>query len=393
MKIRHLYILLFLLNSLIYSNCYATGKWSRHYSDETFDRIHSLQQTLDGGYILVGEMKLSGFGQNNLWTIKFDGNGDIVWKKVFSIKDIDYETFHIQQTSDSGYIIASLSTFFGTGNRDVYLLKLNKDGSLRWKRRFGGSGCDQIHAIFVTGDSGYIAAGWTNKKYNSGNFDFWILKINKNGFLHWQKTYGGTYSEQAHSIQQTEDGHYIVAGWTYSFTESDRDIWLLKLDTEGDVIWEQRYPGSYYNSKYLIRQLKDTGFTVESFTLDRGEHDIRVLKLSKNGKIDKKIVLSGIYNDYKNHASCIQPTFDNGYILAGKSNSFGFGDSDIWLLKLKPDGDLDWQKTYGGSKRDYPEVIRQTSDKGFIVAGWSCSSARKKTLWMLKLDEKGEMSD
>ena len=139
----------------------------------------------------------------------------------------------IQQTSDGGYIVAG-TTSFGAGINDIWILKLDQTGTVSWQKTYGGSGDDDAYSIQQTTDGGYIVAGSTSS-FGAGNYDMWILKLDQTGTVSWQKTYGGSGGDCAYSIQQTSDGGYIVAGYTTSFGAGNDDMWILKLDSNGNI--------------------------------------------------------------------------------------------------------------------------------------------------------------
>jgi len=156
-----------------------------------------------------------------------------VWQKTFGGSSWD-EAYSIQQTSDGGYIVAGLTISFGAGEDDVYILKLDSNGNLVWQKTFGGSYSDGANSIQQTSDGGYIVAGWSFP-YSAGWEDVYILKLDSDGNLIWQKTFGGSNSDGAYYIQQTSDGGYIVAGRTRSFGAGGSDVYILKLDADGNT--------------------------------------------------------------------------------------------------------------------------------------------------------------
>jgi predicted secreted protein len=190
------------------------------------------------------------------------------------------------------------------------------------------------------------------------------LKLSSNGEIEWQKTYGGSWDD-VRSFQQTIDGGYIVAGWTGSFGAGGDDIWILKLSSTGDIEWQKTYGGSEYDRALSVQQTSDGGYIIagktDSFGAEGG--DTWVLKLSSAGEIEWQKTFGGSSDDY---ASSIQETSDGGYIIAGKTDSFGAGGDDTWVLKLSSAGEIEWQKTYGGSSDDYASSIQETSDGGYM---------------------------
>ncbi|HOQ40376.1 MAG TPA: hypothetical protein PK561_08220, partial [Fervidobacterium sp.] len=207
--------------------------WEKTFGGSGEDQAASIQQTTDGGYIVAGYTYSFGVGNSDIYVLKLNSDGSLAWEKTFGGSGEDY-TYSIQQTTDGGYIVAGWTNSFGVGNSDVYVLKLNSDGSLEWQKTFGGNGEDQATSIQQTTDGGYIVAGGTTS-FGAGNYDVYVLKLNSDGSLAWQKTSGGNGGDWALSIQQTTDEGYIVAGYTNSFGSGDYDVYILKLDSNGEL--------------------------------------------------------------------------------------------------------------------------------------------------------------
>jgi uncharacterized delta-60 repeat protein len=295
----------------------------------------------------------------------------------------------IQQTSDGGYILAGETKSFGASSGDAWVLKLDASGNAAWQKTYGGSGYEGAHSIQQTSDGGYIVAGHTHS-FSAGWADAWVLKLDSSGNAAWQKTYGDTDHDAAHSIQQTSDGGYIVAGYTHSFGAGRDDAWVLKLDASGNAAWQKTYGGSHHDVAHSIQQTSDGGYIVAGYTrsFGAGSDDAWVLKLDASGNAAWQKTYGGSGYDF---AHSIQQTSDGGYILAGYTDSFGAGHHrDMWVLKLDTSGNAAWQKTYGGSGGDSANSIQQISDGGYIVAGNTRSfGAGNSDAWILKLDASG----
>jgi uncharacterized delta-60 repeat protein len=279
---------------------------------------------------------------------------------------------------------------FGAGGSDFWVLKLDAAGEVDWQKTYGGSDQEHAYSIQQTSDGGYIVTGST-ESFGAGLGDFWVLKLDAAGDVDWQKTYGEYNPEGAWSIQQTADDGFIVAGVTSSFGAGLGDFWVLKLDAAGDVDWQKTYGGTNTETAYFIQQTADDGFIVAGYTssFGAGGLDFWVLKLDAAGDVDWQKTYGGSGND---DAFSIQQTSDNGYIITGRTNSFGAGGYDFWVLKLDAAGDVDWQKTYGGSDEEHAYSIQQTSDGGFIVAGYTFSfGAGGYDFWVLKLNPDGSI--
>ncbi len=304
------------------------------------------------------------------------------WQKTFGGWNDD-GAYSIQQTKDGGYIVAGGTESFGSGGTDAYILKLNSKGEAEWQKAFGGWNDDEAYSIQQTKDGGYIVTGSTGD-FGSGKRDVYILKLNSKGEIEWQKTFGGKYDDVANSIQQTTDGGYIVAGWTSSPDFGGDDVYILKLDSKGDLEWQKTFGGEGIAGADSIQQTKDGGYIVAG---DKGG-DVYILKLNSKGEIQWQKTFGGEHNDA---ANSIQQTTDGGYIVAGLTYSFGSGYyNDAYILKLNSKGQLEWQKTFGGEDYDGANSIQQTKDGGYIVAGWTSSpDFGGDDVYILKLDSKG----
>ncbi len=217
-------------------------------------------------------------------------------------------------------------------------MKLSSDGTIEWQKTYGGNNTDRAYSIQQTNDGGYIVTGET-ESFGAGNEDIWIIKLNSAGDIEWQKTYGGNYTDRSYSIQQTNDGGYIVAG-SFEILNWVRNIWILKLSPGGAIEWQKSFGGGESEYAYSIQQTGDGGYVVaaETRSFGAGSEDIWVLKLSSNGTIEWQKTYGGIR---KEEASSIQQTGDGGYIVAGSTNSYGAGEQDFLLLKLSSNGDID----------------------------------------------------
>jgi len=355
-----------------------------------YDAAYSIQQTGDGGYIAAGYTTSFGAGDDDIYVLKLDSTGSFKWQKTFGGSSDDL-AYSIQQTEDGGYIVAGWTESFGAGGYNAYVLKLLPNGDLDWEKTFGGTGEDKAHSIQQTTDGGYIVAGWTYSS-GAGNGDVYVLKLDSAGTLQWEKTFGGSNEDGAYSIQQTTDRGYIVAGWIYSSGADNRDAYVIKLNSTGTLQWQKTFGGSSEDAAYSIQQTSDDGYIVAGWTKSSGagRSDAYVIKLNSDGIFQWQKTFGGSSEDA---AYSIQQTSDDGYIVAGETNSFGTGGYDTYVLKLRPNGDLEWERTFGGYNNDYAYSIQQTTDGGYVVAGWTYSfaSSNDHDVYILKLDSNGDL--
>jgi hypothetical protein len=266
-----------------------------------------------------------------------------------------------------------------------------------WAATYGGHNIDWAESIQQARDGGYIVGGYYKSYSVSSPFaegwGNWVLKLRPDGTVEWQKAFGGNGVE---SVQQTDDGGYVAAGTRWYFGDWGEVInllWVLKLRHDGTVEWQAAYKGAKNGRPNSIKQTLDGGYIVAGWTdsFGAGDEDLWVLKLRADASVEWQKTYGGVDKD---EAKSIQQTGDGGYIAAGVTRSFGAGDQDIWVLKLSANGTVEWQKSYGGIEWDAAESIQQTRDGGYIVAGKTASFDRySKTLdlWVLKLSPDGSI--
>ncbi len=393
---------------------YATAQtswaieWQKSFGGSSEDAASSAKQTPDGGYIVIGSTYSNdgdvglNHGILDIWIIKLNSERNIEWKKILGGSSYDDGT-SIELTPDGGYI-ASCRTSSNDGDvtnshggEDYWIIKLNSSGIIQWQKILGGSGNDGAYSIKPTSDGGYIVTGISDSNDgdvsgNHGSWDYWVVKLNGTGVIQWQKSLGGSGSEYAsYSIQQTSDGGYIVSGYTdsndgnVSGNHGDLDYWVVKLDSNGAIQWQKSLGGSNVDYATSIAQTSEGGYIVAGYSFsndgdvsgNHGQSDYWVVKLNGSGNIEWQKSLGGSDYDY---AYSIRQTHDGGYIIAGGTNSYdgdvsgNHGDDDAWIVKLNSSGDLQWQYCLGGSQYDGASSIDQTFDDGYIIAGFSNSS-------------------
>ncbi|MEA2104038.1 MAG: T9SS type A sorting domain-containing protein [Candidatus Cloacimonadota bacterium] len=312
---------------------------------------------------------------------------DTLWTKTYGGSYTDH-SYSIQLTTDGGYVIVGYTESYGAGNSDFWIIKTNEIGIEEWNQTYGGNSSDVAHSVQQTFDGGFIIAGFT-WSYGAGNFDVWIVKTDESGNEVWNQTYGGSYFDLAFSIQQTSDGGYIIAGETETNVTSSKDFWLIKIDEYGNEEWNQIYGGSDQDRAYSVQQTIDGGYIVAGYTesYGMGNSDFWIVKADENGIEEWNQTYGGNYFD---KAYSIIQTTDGGYIIAGYTESYGVGVSDFWIVKTDDSGNEEWNQTYGGDYFDRANSIQQTSDGGYIIAGYTESYGTGQVDFLLvKIDASG----
>ena len=350
----------------------------------------------------------------------------IEWQKSLGGTLSDY-AYCIDQTSDGGYIVAGNTqsndgdVAGNHGETDVWIVKLDSDGQISWKKTFGGSASDGAHSIMQTSDAGYIFAGYTASNDgdvtgNHGGRDFWIVKLDSFGNISWQNAVGGNATDIAYSIDQTSDGGFIAAGYTQSSAgdvigyHGGSDYWVVKFDDTGNISWQKCLGGSSDEEANSIQQTTGGGYIVAGssqssdgdITSNHGSSDYWVVKLDATGELSWENSLGGSFNDV---AHSVTQTSDGSYLVAGISSSSNGdvtganGGRDYWLVKLDATGTIIWQSALGGEDTDVSYSVTETSDGGCIVAGFSTSTNGNiagnhgdSDYWISKLDNSGDFS-
>jgi len=394
---------------------------------------------------------------------------DILWEKSYGGKHADY-LYDAQPTADYGFILAGSSVSDKTGSKtddnhgdlDFWIWKMNEKGDLDWQKSIGGSGFDLFQSIRTTNDGGFIIAGTSNSEMGfqkaegcKGFTDFWIIKLNASGAEQWQRTIGGSGHDEVLCAFQTKDGGYMVAGSSssnpssveqpkenskstattkadlYNKSEKSRgnmDYWIVKLDKDGGIEWQKTYGGQYIDILRSIEQTTDNGYILAGYSnspisgdkaegnkSEKGAGDFWILKVTDTGEVQWQKTYGA---DGDDQPYVIHQTYDGGYIAAGNSNSTNAltplggivsNGTDFWVLKLGTEGEVIWSKTYDFGKTDILTSLTENNDHSFLIAGYAKTEASRSLVGKLakttgvakdkdglndylalKIDEKGE---
>lgn len=346
----------------------------------------------------------------------FSQTPQINWDKTIGGTGTDYMSTVIA-TSDGGYALGgdSKSNISGDktensrGDSDYWVVKLKADRTIEWQKTIGGSGIDIFTSMVQTSDGGYFVGGYSlsnasgDKTQNSSssvnNSDYWVVKLSASGAIEWEKTIGGDTGEELHSVAQTSDGGYILGGHSFSNISGDKtedskgssDYWIVKLTSNGTIEWQKTIGGSKGDRfVHTIFQTQDGGYVLggQSFSgssnsgpdgdktePNRGNGDYWIVKLSTIGNIEWQKTLGGSLSDTCND---IIQSNTGGFLVIGSSDSGATGDktetrrggysiSDVWIVKLENGGDISWDKTIGGAFYDYGLSAVQDSDNNYIL--------------------------
>ncbi len=382
-------------------------QWQKSLGGSAYDYSKEIVHTSDGGFITAGYSESTNgnvafnHGGGDCWIVKSNSSGTIEWEKTYGGTGFDY-AYSIEQTIDGGYIVAGYTESndgditISKGAGDCWIIKLDVNGNIQWQKTIGGSLIDNSQCIKQTIDGGYIICGYSESSdgdvtSNKGNGDCWIIKLDNLGAIVWTKTLGGSSYDFAQDIKQTADGGYILNGGTnssdidVSTQKGNGDCWIVKLNNLGTIEWQKTYGGSNYDFAQSVDLTNDGGYILSGYsesndgdiTSDHGAGDCWVLKLDYNGSIQWQKSLGSSGNDY---AFCIKQLLTGGYILTGYSESNdgdvtgNHGNYDCWVVKLDDLGVLQMQKSMGGSGVDIGYSIEEISTNSYLIAGYSESN-------------------
>ncbi len=384
---KSLLIVLFLFASALH----AQTTFQRTYGGVFYDSGSRVLETPDHGYIIVGTTRSFSNDTTDIYVIRTDEVGDTVWTRTYGGNLWD-SGIGIQRATDGGYIIASASNSIDPGNYDIYLIKINTAGETQWTKSVGGPATDYAHSIQTTSDGGYVVLAHT-LSFGQGSLDFYLLKFDRKGDTLWTKTYGGAQSDWGSTVQQTRDGGFILVGDTKSFGDSNGDVYLVKTDANGNTLWTKTYGGNDYDRGFHVIQTNDNGYIIVGATksFGAGMNDLYIIKTDAAGDTLWTRTVGGPESD---GASFVQQTKDGGYIISGGVNSFGFGGSDAYLVKLNSAGNILWTRVFGGAKNDGAKCVRQTADGGFVVVGSSESftTGQGYDVYLIKTNGSGDIT-
>lgn len=298
---------------------------------------NSLDHTNDGGFIITGRNYLEDGDSIQVLLMKTDSAGVALWTRAYGGlgEDIGNE---IRTADDGGFFIAGTTNSFGAGGDDVYLLRTNSAGDTIWTRTFGGPDDEIGESVALTDDGGCIVVGRSGSLV-SNHWDFYAIRVEADGDTAWTRTYGGTSTEWAYSIAATIDGNYVIGGRTASYGAGSNDLYLVKIDADGDTLWTRTYGGTSTDRGLAVAATPDGGCLIAGSTnaTPSGHYDMYVVKTDADGAL---IWVGTAGGSESENAFAVAATADGGCILAGSTLSTGSIYGDVYVVKLNSSGNL-----------------------------------------------------
>lgn len=344
----------------------------------------AVKQTSDGGFVICGTQYKDSVN-TDIILIKTDALGDTTWIKNYGGSAADYGA-QVEETTDGGLIIIGITSSAGAGMSDICLIKTNSAGDTLWTRVYGGTDSELGHSVKQTSDGGYILAGHTDSYGTQG--DFYLIKTNASGDTLWTRAYGGIRHDHAFSVAETNDAGYIAVGHSLSFGTLG-GFYAVKMNGVGDTVWTRGYGGNGNSFCYSVVQTTDNGYILcgETECFGAGPSEGLVIKINALGDTLWSKTYGGNGSDFFNS---VKPGAGGGYILAGYTDSFGAGGTDVLLVKIDENGFTQWAKTYGGAFDDEGDAVNLTTGGGYIMSGSTKSfGAGGYDIYLVKTDSTG----
>ena len=370
---KNLILILIVVPSFLFSQ-----GWEKTYQ---YGTGYSVQQTTDGGYIVIGTGAIT---TSSIYMIKTDNHGDTLWTKHYNLNSRELFCSGIQ-TSDGGYIITGLTTKPAPDLDNVFLLKTDSNGDSLWSNDYGGNKDDAGFSVQQTTDGGYVVTGRTKSFGNS--HDVYLIKTDSLGVEIWSKTYGDDYDNSGRSVIQTSDNGFFLTTNTYILGSGFSWIDLIKTDSVGNIEWTSTFDNEDDDVGFSAQSTDDGGFIIAGMSEeDNNIGDVLLFKTSDNGSIE----WSRTYGDRERleRGNCVTQTAEGGYLVVGAKKTDNT-DFDIFLVKTDSFGDTLWTRTFGGNNWDEGTWVEQTTDGGYIITGEYQNDNDVRHVCLIKTDANG----
>lgn len=339
-------------------------EWEKTISSTLNEYAYSVQQTRDEGFIIAGCTGPHDNEGYDAWFVKADANGIEVWNKRYG--GILYDcAYSVLETYEGGYIFTGETDPNEGTLSEVFLVKTDSDGNILWNNTFGGIEMDEGKSVLQASDGGYVILGNT-RSFGAGNWDIWLIKTDAEGKMLWSRTFGSSQADHGYSLRQTSDKGYIICGTSLSDI-NNKDLFLIKTDAGGNELWSRTFGGERIDEGSYAEETRDGGYILAGHTVIPGNlFDVLLIRTNTLGEEIWRSVFGGTGMDM---VFSMEETTDGGYILAGEKADTLWSDANAYLVKCDTEGNEIWHNTFGGSSSDYFRSVQQTSDRGYVAVG------------------------
>ena len=326
--------------------------WSQSYGGAGWDEARAVQQTSDGGFITSGRTTSFGAGDSDIYVIKTDADGDTLWTGTYGGVDYD-DSQWIGEIPGEGYIITGETFSYGEGGGDILLLKIDLDGDLVWYETYGGPSDEDAQWAQFTSDGGIIITGSTDS-FGLGSDDVFLVKTNSQGEMQWSNTFGGGEPDLSLSVVESSLGGYIIAGQTESYGNGNDDVYLIGVDENGNLLWEKTFGHSQADAASSIVETSDGGLAFAGvLTTDEGGFDAWIVKTDAQGdSLWTQVYSAGPGWETWDIAFSIQSTNDGGFIVTGMTGVIQ--QFNVFLMKIESESDP--QSSVFHVPDDFPDI-------------------------------------
>ncbi len=355
------------------------------------DNGSNINQTRDGGFIIVGSTTPFDEDYRSVYLIKTDAAGKVEWTAIYGDdKGVDSGA-DVIQTEDGGYLVLGRTENFGVGGFDILLLRYNSDGEYQWKKTYGSVNEESGSRIIAADDGGYFLLGQTTPRSGIGK-NMFLVKTDAEGTEQWRTTYGGENGTGGDDMIQLSDGNFAIVGFLAK--DDDFQVYFIKIDDKGDLIWEKSFGGSAYDTGSSVRETRDGGFVICGYTssMGAGGRDGYVVRLDDSGSLLWEETFGHVNND---QFEGIAETPAGNFIAVGNTVTRITTDeqyTDAFMVKLDKNGNHIWSKQFGGYLSDGWVEILKTNDGGYVNLGNTQSYSKSRDIYLSKVNNDGVIS-
>ncbi len=337
--------------------------WWFTYGDRWYDNAYSIVASGDGGFLLAGRTAYGPFGSPYVYLIKINDCGDTLWSNTYG----EGWANGITPAGENGFLLAGRTWVSETTQTDFYLVRVSSQGDRIWLKTYGTAYTDEATAVISAGDGGFLIAGYSDLAEPNGN-DMALLKVDAQGDSLWFHNYGGDFNDMAFSIAPSVDGGFLLAGYTGSFGGGWYQMYLVKVNAQGDELWHNTYGGAGDDRCFSIIPSGDGGFLLAGTNSSYSQ--MYLVKVNSEGDELWSHTYGGSGMEY---AYSIIPSGDGGFLLAGGSTSYSPPEYQMYLVKVNAQGDELWSNIFGGFSSEGANSITPTVDGNFLLAGFTFS--------------------
>jgi hypothetical protein len=336
--------------------------WTKTFGGAADDRAFYALPT-NNGYLVVGSSRSIFANKTVGWVLKLNLSGDFVWNKTFLEGWGTELRFAINLTD--GYLLVG-NEFFSSGEVRGYVARIDNQGDLQWMKILGEGATGKLFSGIAVND-GFVVFGLSSQSIG-GRSSVWAVKLDLTGNMIWSRTYGVSADSAARSGLMTQDGDYLVAGYSDSIGDGNYDFFLLKLNTNGDILWNSTYGGEGSQKAYSITNANGGYVVVGDIQLPKSTTNAWVLKVDPAGNILWNKSIGGKDAD---SAAYVTISRGGGYLVSGFTFSFGAGNRDFWLFKISDSGEVLWSSTQGDNGFQEAYTVAEAANNAYVVVGWT----------------------